>query len=96
MKLLMIICPENRQEEIRGLMSRHEVHAYTEIPSVLGEGITGKRLDTHAWPGTSVLIFTVVPEDKETELVAALKHSAEHLYPGEGLKAFVLPVESAI
>ena len=96
MKMLMVICPENRQNEIRDLIARHQVHAYTEIPDVLGEGVTGKRFNTHAWPGKSALIFTVLPEAKEEELVKALRHSAEHLYPGEGLKAFVLPVESVL
>ena len=96
MKMLMIICPTERQEEIRALIDRHGVHGYTEIEEVLGEGKTGKKLDTHVWPGKSSLIFTVTSPEKEEELVKALRHSAEHLYPGEGLRAFVLPVESVI
>ena len=30
MKMLLIICPTNRQEEIRRLIGQHEVHAYSE------------------------------------------------------------------
>ena len=94
MKMLMIICPENRQQEIRDLITRHHVHSYSEIPNVLGEGKTGKHLGTHVWPGKSVLVFTVVASSKKDELVQALKDYHEALLEGEGLRVFALPVES--
>lgn len=94
MKMLMIVCPENRQEEVRALIARHDVHSYSEIPNVLGEGKTGKHLGTHTWPGQSVLIFTVVASAKKEELVQALKEYHESLLAGEGLRVFALPVES--
>ena len=64
MKMLMIVCPENRRAEIRQLIVRHEVRSYSEIANVLGEGKTGKHLGTHTFPGKSVLIFTVLPPAK--------------------------------
>lgn len=96
MKMLMIICPKARQGEITKLIENHGVHAFSEIPEIIGEGATGKKLGTHVFPEKSSLVFTVIPEDKEKVLVAALKHCATNLYPGEGMKAFVLPVESVI
>jgi len=96
MKMLMIICPKPRQDEITKLIESKGVHAFSEIPEIIGEGKTGKKLGTQVFPEKSSLIFTVVSEDKEQVLVAALKHCATHLYPGEGMKAFVLPVESVI
>lgn len=94
MKMLMIICPENRQEEVRDLIAQHDVRAYSEIPNVLGEGKTGKHLGTHTFPGKSVLVFTAVSSGKKDELVAALKEYHESLYEGEGLRVFALPVEA--
>ena len=94
MKMLMIICPENRQQEVRDLITQHHVHSYSEIPNVLGEGKTGKHLGTHVWPGKSVLVFTVVASSKKEELVQALKDYHETLLDGEGLRVFALPVES--
>ena len=94
MKMLMIVCPEPRQEEVRALIARHDVHSYSEIPRVLGEGKTGKHLGTHVFPGQSVLIFTVVSAGKKDELVQALKAYHENLLTGEGLRVFALPVES--
>lgn len=94
MKMLMIICPENRQEEVRALIAKHHVPAYSEIPGLLGAGKTGKHLGTHAFPGKSALIFTAVETAKKKELVEALREYSRQLYEGEGLRVFALPVES--
>lgn len=72
------------------------VRSFTELPQVIGEGVTGKRLGTHVWPGKSVLMFTVVSDEKKDELVAALRECQKNLFPGEGMKAFVLPAEEAL
>ena len=55
MKLLMVICPEARRDQVMAMVEKHGVRSFTELPQVLGEGITGKRLGTHVWPGKSVL-----------------------------------------
>lgn len=94
MKMLMIVCPENRQKEVRELIAKHNVHSYSAIPNILGEGKTGKRLGTHFFPGKSVLVFTVVATAKKDELVRALKEYQAGLFEGEGFRAFALPVES--
>jgi hypothetical protein len=96
MKLLMIICPEERQSQIAGLIEEHGVRSFTQFPEVMGEGATGKRLATHVWPGKSMLMFTVVTDEKKDELVVALKECQKSLFPGEGMKAFVLPAEEAL
>jgi hypothetical protein len=96
MKMLLIICPDFRRSEIRTLITKHDVHAYSELMDVTGEGVTGKRMGTRVWPEKSILIFTVVPEDKKDALLSGLKDFTTRLYPGEGLRAFVLPVAEAV
>lgn len=96
MKLLMVICPEERRDQIATLVEEHGVHSFTQLPEVIGEGATGKRLATHVWPGKSMLMFTVVTDEKKDELVAALKECQKSLFPGEGMRAFVLPAEEAL
>ena len=96
MKLLMVICPEGRRDQVAAMMEKHEVHSFTELPQAFGEGVTGKRFGTHVWPGKSVLVFTVVADEKKDELVAALKECQKDLFPDEGMKAFVLPAEEAL
>jgi hypothetical protein len=96
MKMLMVICPEGREAEIRELIAKHDVHAYSELTPVTGEGKTGKKFGTHVFPERSALIFTVIAAAKMGELVVALKEFRSTLYPDEGIKAFVLPVESVL
>lgn len=96
MKMLMIICPERRQEDLRALIQKHGVEAYSELREVTGAGKTGKKLGTPVWPMRSTMIFTVVADDKKDELLKALAECAKTLYPDEGLRSFVLPVEASI
>ncbi len=93
MKLLMIICSEDRRDQVMAMVEQHGIRSFTELPQVIGAGVTGKRLDTHVWPGKSVLLFTVVTDEKKNELVASLQACRQSLFPGEGMKAFVLPAE---
>ncbi len=92
----MIICPENRNEELRELISKHDIHAYTELKEVTGEGDTGKKFGSRIWPEKSVLVFTVISNGKKDELVADLLKCSAHLFPGECMRSFVLPVETSI
>ena len=39
----MIVCPENRNEELRELITKHDIHAYTELKEVTGEGALQAR-----------------------------------------------------
>jgi hypothetical protein len=96
MKMLLIICQETRQDELRSLITRHGVHAYSEVNNVLGEGKTGKKMGTQIWPEESILIFTVVEKDKAVELLSALRDFQKQLYKEEGFRVFALPAESLI
>ena len=96
MKMLMIIGPKSREAELRALIGRHQVHAYTELSQVAGEGTHGRKLGTETWPDTSTLLFTVVPDDKIAELTVAIRDWAKTLYPDEGARAFLIPAESVL
>ena len=96
MKMLLIVCPESRRERVRKLVAAHDVHAYSEIGRVTGEGLTGKKFGDAVWPGESVLLFTVVRDEKRDELMAALRECEKDLYPEEGMAAFVLSVEEVL
>ncbi len=96
MKMLVLIGPEGREEDLRRLIENHEVHAYSEFRGVMGEGATGRRMGTPVFPGQSVMVFTVVQDPKLTELRAAVEAFRQTLYPEEGVRAFVLPVEETL
>jgi len=96
MKMLMIVCPEKKAEDIRELIANYDVQSYSELHDVTGEGEKGKRFGNRVWPGKSIIIFTVVPEQKKVELVQALKKCEQSLMPEESMRAFVLPVEDVL
>lgn len=96
MKMLILIGPEGREGDLRRLIENHHVHAYSEFRGVIGEGATGRHLGTPVFPGKSVMIFTVVEDPKLQELRAAVEAFRGTLYPEEGVRAFVLPVEEML
>jgi hypothetical protein len=96
MKMLVVIGPHSRQEEIRDLISRNGARAFTEIPEVLGQGEHGKHLGTHVFPGSSALMFSVLPASDVERVVQALQELRRSFYPQESLHAFTLPAESVL
>ena len=96
MKMIMVICSEARQKDVRELIDKHDIHAYTELTNVLGAGETGVHLNTHTWPGKSALIFSVIEDIQVEELTIALKEFQKTLYEGEGIRVFSLPAETVI
>jgi hypothetical protein len=96
MKMLLVICPEDRQQEIRDRIWRHDIHAYTELKDVTGEGLKGKKLGSRLWPDTSIIVFTVIPDEKVDELLTDLRQCSEALFPDEGMRVFVMPAEQVV
>jgi len=96
MKMLVIFCAGTRLKEVRRLIDEYEVPGSTEIPEVLGSGVTGRHLGTRAWPGTSSVVITAVAAPKAKELMAALESLARSCSPEEGMRVLALPVEKMI
>lgn len=96
MKMLLIIGPRERHAELIRLIETAGVHAYTELTQVSGEGLTGKKLGTAEWPERSTLLFSIVPDERKAALLTELKKFRTKLYPEEGLRVFVLPVEEEL
>ena len=91
MRLVMIMCPEGRRDQVAALVEQQGIQSVTELPWHAGKGINGERRGTGAQPDKSALLFTAVADEKKAELVAALRACEKNLFPGEGMKAFVLP-----
>jgi nitrogen regulatory protein PII len=96
MKMVLIICPETRIDEVRRLLDEHHLEGYTELGDVRGAGSTGKRLGTRAYPGSSCMVFVVVEGSKVDDLVEALERFCSRCTGAEGVRVLVLPVERTI
>jgi nitrogen regulatory protein PII len=96
MKMVLVVCPEARHEQFRNSVEEHGVHAYTEIRHAIGEGVTGKKFGNRTWPDESVIIFMVIEDEKKADVARVVKECQSKLYPAEGMRAFVMPVEEVL
>jgi hypothetical protein len=94
MKLLMIIIDSAHKVELEVLLNRHEILGYTEIPQVLGTGKTGPRMGSRAFPKTSSLIFTVIPEEVLEPLMEDVRRYCEACM--KNMKMIVWKVEQIV
>jgi|YNPMSStandDraft_1061717.scaffolds.fasta_scaffold29537_2 hypothetical protein len=96
MKMLILIGPEGREHDLRALIENHHIHSYSEFRGVIGTGRTGRHLGTPVFPGTLVMIFTVVEDPKVQELRDAVEKFRSTMYADESVRVFILPVEEML
>jgi len=95
--LLMIVCAEERVDELVRLLDAHpEVTGFTELQGLQGSGATGRHLGTRAFPGTVSLVLTVGSAEAMAALGADLARFSKGCRPGEGLRAFALPATQVV
>ena len=96
-QMLMILCADERVEELVRLLDSHpEVSGFTELQGLQGSGATGRHLGTRAFPGTVSLLFTVGPEAAISALSEDLRTFAARCRPGQGLRAFSLAARQVV
>ncbi len=93
MKLLLLIYSGPTPQRISALLEAHHAPGYTELPDAHGAGATGRLEGTRAWPGTSHLFVSVVPEERVPELRDAILAYRAGAAEGEHVHAAVMPTE---
>ncbi len=100
MKLVLLVFNFIYDDSVRSIMERLHLPGFTEVPRVFGAGESGKRFGTHAFPGNSTMVLTVVPEAQLEPFlreIAAFKAGiTDRAKRPAGIKAFVLGVERSI
>jgi hypothetical protein len=95
MKLLLMIYSGPTPQHIAALLDAHNAGGYTEVGNAHGAGSTGRMLGTRAWPGTSAVFLSAVPDDRVPDLRTALHDYRSRAAEGEHLHVMTLPVEDA-
>ncbi len=90
MKLILIFVDADHAADVAELLEHHAVTGYSEIPQVLGKGVTGRKLGTRAFPGSSTLYFAAVQPDVAEALMRSLRALRTGRGSVEGLKAYSL------
>ncbi len=96
MKLLLIVVNSDHAADVGALLERYGVPGYSEIPTILGKGATGRKLGTRAFPGTSTLFFAAVAPEHCTSLVDELRALRDERGPEEGLKVYSLDTKELL
>ncbi len=82
-------------DEVMEMLQRHGVETYTRWEHVTGVGkSSGPHLDTHVWPARNSAIVTATADEKARALLEAVREMRQSM-SGEGIKAFLIPVEEA-
>ncbi len=96
MKLVVVFCTGACEGRLRDVLESHGVHAYTEIPDVLGAGVTGRHFGSRAWPGASHVLLAVVDDGKAGEVLDAVEAFVKECLPDQGARAILMPVERMV
>lgn len=96
MKLLMVLVDSNHQEEVEKLLEDHEVPGFTELPNVLGKGVSGRKFGSRAFPGSNTLYFAAVDGTICQTLCTELRAMDERAGPDRGITAFILDADKVV
>ena len=73
MKMVLVVVDDSRREELEVALEKAGATGYTELPHAAGLGRRGLRLGSRAFPHTSAVIFTFVPDEALDDLRANLR-----------------------
>jgi len=100
MKMMMIIVDEQFRDNVEVVLEKHSVKGYSEIPMVLGEGQTGKKLGSRLHPGANSIVFSIVMAEKveriKTDLIESCNTKDDQDSCSNEIHIAVLDVESFI
>lgn len=101
MKMLMIVFRESIEEDIKGLLNKYHVKAFTEMHDVTGIGETGAAFHSFSWPAFNNMILAALSEAEADTVVAGFKAFRDHQVQKQGgakipLRVFSLPCELVV
>ena len=96
MRLLLIVVDSNHKEDVEKILDAQAIQGYSEVPTVLGKGETGRKMGSRAFPGSSTLYFTAITGDTCEGLCDELKALKDKAGREEGLKVFTLEAEMVL
>jgi nitrogen regulatory protein PII len=101
MKMLMIVFRESIEEDIKGLLNKYHVKAFTEMRDVTGMGEAGAALHSFSWPALNNMILTALPDPEAGTVIDALTAFRDRQIQRQGgakipLRVFALPCELVV
>ena len=91
MKMILIVIDETKKEELEVFLNRSGVVGYTELDHARGDGVSGPRLGSAAFPRTSAVFFTFLEDEALERLRVGVEEFCDAC--GERLKMFAWGAE---
>jgi hypothetical protein len=100
MKMLMVVCREGIDDEVRAVLANQHITGFTVISGVLGSGVTG-TVTGKAWTDRNTLFLIGLDDARMALLVKGVKELHDRLVEEhEGhevrLKVFLSPCEEIV
>jgi hypothetical protein len=101
MKMVVLTFRRSLNDEVRSLLEKLDIHAYTEIPKVHGIGEAGPAFGSFAFPGENTMILLALPKERACCMIEAFATLRDRLTKQQHdakipMKLFVLPCEEII
>jgi hypothetical protein len=96
MKLLMIIADSALDEQVRVILHAEGLSGYSEIPDVLGSGVTGEKRGSRAFPGANNMYFTVASRSQVERIVSTLRSVSSEHEPPDTIRAFTIDADQEL
>ena len=97
MKAIFVAYSQAYNQEIVEILDKFSQRGFTRWSEIEGRGsIDGEpHYGNHAWPSMNHAILTMVPDEKVSDILAALRRKDEK-YPDLGLRAYCWNIEASI
>ncbi|MDD5680306.1 MAG: hypothetical protein PHI59_03585 [Candidatus Omnitrophica bacterium] len=94
MKMVIITYNEAIDMEMMEILGQCGIEGYTKITNTYGKGkSSGTHLGDDIWPGKNNILYIACQDEEAKQLISGIK-SLRKTLGHEGVKAFVLPVDS--
>jgi hypothetical protein len=101
MKMVLLTFRKSLDADVRSLLEKMDIRAYTEIPKVHGIGEAGPAFGSFAFPGENSMILLALPRERACHMIEAFAALRDRLTKQQHdakvpMKLFVLPCEQIL
>ncbi|HSH74252.1 MAG TPA: hypothetical protein VLA09_00995 [Longimicrobiales bacterium] len=95
-RMMVIFVDSSHADDVTAILEDCDLTGYSELPGVLGKGLTGRKLGSRAFPGSSTCFLAAMSAECATRLTERLEALSDARGVREGLKLYSLEVEELI
>lgn len=93
MRMLVIVYGGPRGDLVPAVLNQNQIRGWTELGKAHGTGQTGRRAGSPAWPGESLVFFSIMDDAQVERVSTALRERRADATPGERIHVASMPVE---